>query len=135
MNNRATPVILLVLSILLSACESLPPVPSTWIGRSATDIVSRWGDPVETLTNDRGKKVLVFTRVGGFDLRKDEEGDNSTYGRPTRSDTILGLEDTGRYRYQGRCIAYFEFEDDIATGWYWEGKLCSRLYSGYRVQR
>ena len=133
MNNRVTAVLLLALSILLSACASKPPAPSTWIGRSTTDIVKQWGDPVETRINDRGNKVLVFTRVGVHYLTKYQDDDRSTYGRPTGSDPILGLEDTGVYGYAARCTTFFEFEDDVAINWHWEGKLCSRIYSGYRA--
>lgn len=54
------PILLVATLFLVSGCVSLSETMRSWVGKSESELLSRWGAPDSSARTDDGKKVLTW---------------------------------------------------------------------------
>jgi hypothetical protein len=88
--------LLLACTLSFSGCVSTSEIMQSWVGRSESDLVSRWGAPDSSTQTDDGKKVLTWKTLWN--------DDNNIY-TCRKSFTIGVAGKVERWAYNG-CPSY-----------------------------
>lgn len=125
----------LVLVMFLFACatqEKYDKRLSSWVGKTETSLMTKWGKPSATRIMENGDKVITYTKANDVYVPSEfyvynqnfEPSEDVVYSPFMNDYNFSPYAQSFGYQVEDICQTSFLVQQGFITGWKWRGNDC-----------
>lgn len=105
---------------------------NTWVGKTETELQSKWGRPSAAKIMNNGDKVITYTKADDIYVPSEfyvynpgmEPNVNDIYTPFNGSYDFTPYSEAYGYQVQETCQTSFLVQNNLISGWKWKGNNC-----------